>query len=120
MWTAVLAAYLLVVQSILSAYALGALAAPRQPDASGFVICTLHGFGAQPEDDGQQDPHAAYEHCKWACSILPATLPPPGMAADAAHAPTPGQVAFVRPAIPVSPSRPEGSPGNPRAPPARG
>lgn len=115
-WVALVAAYLLAAQSLLSAYAASALAAPVQPDAAGFIICSAHGI-AQPPGDDQPDPRQTVNHCQWACSVVPVALLPPDGVAGGWTDRFPAYTVSFRSHIPMpSPGR-EGSPGNPRAPP---
>lgn len=118
-WVALVAAYLVVFQSLLSAYATGVLAAPAGPDAFDPVICTAHGaVQAAADDDGSPDVHKAANCCQWGCGLLAAALPPREGAAGAIIRERPGAAAFFRSHIRIPASGREGSPGNPRAPPA--
>lgn len=117
MWVALVAAYLLAVQSLLSAYAGGAAAAPVRSDFSGFVICTSHGI-VQPQDGEQPDKRQILDHCRWACSVIPAALPPPGETADIVFGHVPEHEAFFHSGVMVPSRDRKGNPRNPRAPPA--
>lgn len=115
-----LAAYLLAVQSILSAYAMGVLAGPRQPDGAGFVICTLHGVAPQPEDEGPQETQQSLGYCEWACSTLPVAVPPPATSVQKGIVERIETAAFFPPHAPILNIERKGRPGNPRAPPKLG
>ncbi|MER9139443.1 DUF2946 family protein [Mesorhizobium sp. M0047] len=112
---ALVAAYLLLLQSTLGAFAFGNVPNASQLDAFGNVICT-HG-GATQLPGGNQPPSHQPACCVLGCGMFsPAFAPPPdaGLALDSRSFET---VAFVfRAAIHLDFVR-ERSPSNPRAPP---
>ncbi|MGV6876411.1 DUF2946 family protein [Pseudochelatococcus sp. B33] len=116
-WVAVVAAYALVIQSLLGAFAIGASAAPSRLDAFGTVICTSHGVealpdGADPSKSGLMPDHCAVGCCAFAHAILSV---PDYTAVPVAFVPQ--EDAVLRPAPEARASGREGLPGNPRAPP---
>ncbi|WP_347276900.1 DUF2946 family protein [Rhizobium sp. YJ-22] len=116
-WVAFVAAYMLVLQSLLTAFAVGAMAAPRPIDAFGGIICTSHG-DTKPSGDGSSDRHDPPDCCMAGCAMLSGAPAPRG--ADAllfVGAPREIAVVFREYTSPVFHLR-EGRSGNPRAPPA--
>lgn len=116
-WVALAAAYILVIQSILGAFALGATAAPLPLDAFGTIICLSHETAALPGDDGSSGPHKMPDCCTIGCSLFQAAFTP----AIAHEGPLFGlnreSATVFRAPPPLVPRASEGSPGNPRAPP---
>ncbi|TPN22986.1 hypothetical protein FKO01_29415 [Mesorhizobium sp. B2-3-3] len=112
---ALVAAYLLLLQSTLGAFAFATGPNAAQLDAFGNVICTHDGAAQLPGDD--QHPSHLPACCVLGCGMFsPAFAPPPdaGLALASLSFET---VAFVFPAsIHLGFAR-ERSPSNPRAPP---
>jgi hypothetical protein len=112
---AFVAAYLLLLQSMLGAFASAIEQNAPQLDAFGNVICTHDGAAQLPGGDPR--PSHLPECCTIGCSMLsPAYVPPP----DAGT--LPGSlsfqaVAFVLPAFRHLDFARDRSPSNPRAPP---
>ncbi|HEY4192947.1 MAG TPA: hypothetical protein VGM46_09910 [Mesorhizobium sp.] len=111
------AAYLLVLQSVVGAFALGVGPSPAQLDAFGNIICTHDGTGKLP-DGGPQQRHMP-NCCVLGCALASSALcTPPAEACrielrSSFHAidylpAAPAHLAFER----------DRSPANPRAPPA--
>ncbi|RWC47775.1 MAG: hypothetical protein EOS55_15395 [Mesorhizobium sp.] len=112
---ALVAAYLLLLQSTLGAFAFGAAPNASQLDAFGNVICTHEGATQLP--DGNQLPSHLPACCVLGCSMVSAAFAPPPDAGLALHSLSFEAVAFVFPvAIHLDFAR-ERSPSNPRAPP---
>ena len=112
---ALVAAYLLLLQSMLGAFAFGAGPNASQLDAFGNVICTHEGATQLP--GGNQSPSHLPACCVLGCSMFsPAFAPPPdaGLALGSLSFET---VAFVFPAAIHLDFARERSPSNPRAPP---
>ncbi|WP_192364897.1 DUF2946 family protein [Mesorhizobium mediterraneum] len=110
------AAYLLVLQSALGAFAFGIGPNASQLDAFGNVICTQEGAAQLPGGDPHQQHMPAC--CMLGCGMASAVYAPPPAAAT-----VPGNfpveiVAFVLPAFQHLDFTRERSPSNPRAPPA--
>lgn len=112
---ALVAAYLLLLQSTLGAFAFGSGPSAAQLDAFGNVICTHDGATQLP--GGDQHPSHLPACCTLGCSMFsPAYAPPPdaGLALASLSFET---VAFVFPATTHLDFARERSPSNPRAPP---
>lgn len=117
-WVALLAACVLVVQSLAGALATGAHASSVQLDAFGGVICTFDAAPATPSGGGEAPEKRQTPACCFAgCPSFAWAAPP---ARDAAPVPP----LLVRRSDPVVPQRADhrpterrGSPANPRAPP---
>lgn len=117
-WIALVAAYVLLAQSLFAAFAIGASAAPLVDNPAGAVLCAP--LGAVPAPDGTPLPgnHHLPDCCLTGCMMFgPAALPAPDgpglLAPAAAHA------TAIRPMgshIAALPRR--GTPIHPRAPPA--
>lgn len=112
---ALVAAYVLVLQSLLGAFALGAGPAAAATDAFGNVICTHDGAAGQPAGDRHDhQPPCCTLGCAFSASALgPAPdaalhLRTASAEAGAAMVPAPGQPLFSR----------HRWQANPRAPPA--
>ncbi|WP_137932750.1 DUF2946 family protein [Mesorhizobium comanense] len=111
---ALVAAYLLLLQSTLGAFAFGVPNA-AQLDAFGNVICTHDGATQLP--DGDQHPSHPPACCTLGCSMFSSAFAPPPDAGIALGNFSFQTVAFVFPAsIHLGFAR-ERSPSNPRAPP---
>jgi hypothetical protein len=112
---AFVAAYLLVLQSMLGAFASAIEQNAPQLDAFGNVICTHDGAAQLP--DGDRHPPHPPECCTIGCSMLShAYVPPP--AAGTLPGSLPFQdVAFLLPAFRHLDFARARSPSNPRAPP---
>lgn len=107
-------AYLLVLQSALGAFALGAGPAVGQLDAFGNVICTHEGAVERPAGDPQHQ----HDCCLFGCSLSSfayGALPAAGNIVHAVRYELVVQVAPRTDAAPVVRIR---TPVNPRAPPA--
>ena len=116
MWIAFVAAYMLVLQSILTALAAGAMAAPLQRDAFDGIICISHSETQQPQD-GSPDRHSLPDCCITGCSMSAAPMPHVTDTLFVVSEPRESTVVFREhdsPALRLS----EGRSGNPRAPPA--
>jgi len=117
-WVALLAAFVLVVQSLAGALATGAHAASVQLDAFGGVICTTDAAPSPSGGDESPEKRHTPSCCLAGClSFAWAALP--------ARAATPLPPLLVRRSDPVVPQRADhrpterrGSPANPRAPPS--
>jgi hypothetical protein len=112
---ALVAAYLLLLQSTLGAFAFGTVPNPSQLDAFGNVICTQAGAAQLP--GGNPPPSHLLACCMLGCSMFsPAFAPPPnaGLALGRLSFET---VAFVFPATTHLDFVRERTPSNPRAPP---
>jgi hypothetical protein len=106
------AAYLLVLQSMLGAFAFGLSPNASQLDAFGSVICTQEGAAQLP---GQQHMPAC---CMLGCGVASAAyVPPPAAGMVPGNFPV-ETVAFVLPAFRHLDFARDRSPSNPRAPPA--
>jgi hypothetical protein len=112
---ALVAAYLLLLQSTLGAFAFGAGPNASQLDAFGNVICTREGATQLP--GGNQPPSHLPACCVLGCSMFsPAFAPPPdaGLVLGSLSLET---AAFLFPAAIHLDFARERSPSNPRAPP---
>ncbi len=112
---ALVAAYLLLLQSVLGAFAFGTGPNASQLDAFGNIICTHEGAAELPV--GDQHPAHMPACCMLGCSMVSQVHAPPpesGMALASLSFET---VAFVFPAIVHLDFTRERSPSNPRAPP---
>ncbi|TIW99412.1 MAG: hypothetical protein E5V59_07350 [Mesorhizobium sp.] len=112
---ALVAAYLLLLQSTLGAFAFGAAPNASQLDAFGNVICTHEGATQLP--DGNQLPSHLPACCVLGCSMVSAAFAPPPDAGLALRSLSFEAVAFVFPAAVHLDFARERSPSNPRAPP---
>jgi hypothetical protein len=110
------AAYLLVLQSVLGAFAFGIGPNASQLDAFGNVICTQEGAAQHPGSDPHQQHLPAC--CVLGCSMASAVCAPPPAAAVVADSFFVETVAFVLPAFQHLDFTRDRSPSNPRAPPA--
>lgn len=111
------AAYMLMLQSVLGALAFGSDPQASQLDAFGNVICTHAGAAQLPSEDNPQQPRHLPNCCTFGCIMSGATLsgPPPMFAVS--HGITFEAVAFAEPsAAPIVLPR-KRSVANPRAPP---
>jgi hypothetical protein len=116
-WVAILAAYALAVQALLACLAIGASAAPASLGSPGIVICSGHGAETHPgSGDPSKSGHLPSCCAIGCCMVWHAVLSAPEATAS--------PVRLVRPSGPpfhLRPephrARPEGTPGNPRAPP---
>jgi hypothetical protein len=115
MAVALVAAYLLVLQSMASAFAFGDAASLVQLDAFGNVICTHDGAGTLPASDQHQQHMPPC--CTFGCTMGSAVLAPPPLATKFSQAVVFETVIFtpLRPVLTIS--EPRYSPANPRAPP---
>jgi hypothetical protein len=118
LWVALGAAYLVLVQMLVTGIALGAEATPSRQAGLPTVICSFRGSSAVPDGTGHPSgPAHLPECCTLGCSMFgPTVAPPPAMVslplsrqitqtpvvAFADQAPAPGE---------------RRTPGNPRAPP---
>jgi hypothetical protein len=112
------AAYMLMLQSVLGALAFGTGPQASQLDAFGNVICTHSGAAELPSGATPQQPRHLPDCCAFGCIMSGATFsaPPPLFAVS--HGITFEAVAFAEPsAAPVALPR-ERSAANPRAPPS--
>ncbi|TIN30115.1 MAG: hypothetical protein E5Y31_09040 [Mesorhizobium sp.] len=112
---ALVAAYLLLLQSTLGAFAFGAGPNASQLDAFGNVICTHEGATQLP--GGNQPPSHLPACCVLGCSMVSAAFAPPPDAGLALGSPSVETVAFLFPAAIHLDFARERSPSNPRAPP---
>lgn len=108
---ALVAAYLLVLQSALGAFAFGLSPDVSPLDAFGNVICTHDGAAELPGGD----PHR--QHMPACCSMVSAAHAPPPDAVALARSLVFEAVAFVLPAFRHLDFARARSPSNPRAPP---
>ncbi|SIT57356.1 conserved exported hypothetical protein [Mesorhizobium prunaredense] len=108
------AAYLLVLQSVLGAFAFGIGPDASQRDAFGNVICTQQGAAQRPGDPHQQHMPAC---CVPGCGVASAVYAPPPAAATLSSNFSVETVAFVLPAFRYLDFARDRSPSNPRAPP---
>ncbi|ESZ22157.1 DUF2946 family protein [Mesorhizobium sp. L48C026A00] len=107
------AAYLLVLQSVLGAFAFGIGPDASQRDAFGNVICTHEGAAQRPGGDQQHIPAC----CVPGCGVASAVYAPPPAAATPSGNFSVETVAFVLPAFRHLDFARDRSPSNPRAPP---
>lgn len=118
-WTAVAAAYLLVLQVLVTGIAGGAHAAPLSPDPVATVLCgpSAHG-GTAPLDDSGSSSHQGQACCVLGCSMFGAgAAPPPAIWSLVRHpVPVVADTVVAR-SREVRPSAHGSSPGLPRAPP---
>ncbi|TPI29664.1 hypothetical protein FJW08_17145 [Mesorhizobium sp. B3-2-1] len=112
---ALVAAYLLLLQSTLGAFAFGTGQSAAQLDAFGNVICTHDGATQLP--GGDQHPSHLPACCTLGCSMFSPTYAPPPDAGLALASLSFEIVAFVFPATTHLDFARERSPSNPRAPP---
>jgi len=110
------AAYLLLLQSMLGAFAFGTGPDASQLDAFGNVICTHEGAAQLPGGDQHQQHMPAC--CMLGCSKMSAAYAPPPDAASLSASLSFEAVAFVVPAFRHLDFARDRSPSNPRAPPA--
>ena len=112
---ALVAAYLLLLQSTFGAFAFGAGPGPSQLDTFGNVICSHEGAARLPGND----PHPSHlpACCGVGCSMFSPVFAPPPVAAMAPAPLSFEVVAFVFPAILHLDFARKRSPSNPRAPP---
>jgi hypothetical protein len=117
-WVALGAAYLVVVQMLVTGIALGAQAAPSRQADLFTVICSFHGTTAAPDGPGQSSDHAHLPACcVLGCSMFgPTVAPPPAIAGIL----VPRQI-VREPVFALADQPPlaqeRRTPGNPRAPP---
>lgn len=109
------AAYLLVLQSMLGAFAFGIGPDASQRDAFGNVICTQQGAAQLPGGDPHQQHIPAC--CMAGCGMASAVYAPPPAAATLSGNFSVETVAFVLPAFRHLDFARDRSPSNPRAPP---
>ena len=112
---ALVAAYLLLLQSTLGAFAFGTGPNAVQLDAFGNVICTRDGATQLP--GGDQHPSHLPACCTLGCSMFSSAFAPPPDAGLALGSLSFETVAFVFPASIHLDFARERSPSNPRAPP---
>ncbi|PAP93553.1 DUF2946 family protein [Mesorhizobium wenxiniae] len=115
MSAAIAAAYLLVLQSMLSAFAFGIGPDASQRDAFGNVICTQQGAAQLPGGDPHQQHIPAC--CVLGCGMASAVYAPPPAAATLSGNFSVETVAFLLPAFRHLDFARDRSPSNPRAPP---
>lgn len=109
------AAYLLVLQSALGAFAFGLGPGMGQLDAFGNVICTHDGLAERPDGDQRPQGHVC---CLLGCNLAGVAFGTPPATDGLAHLQWFGQSLQAVPASdPVTAGR-QRSPANPRAPPA--
>lgn len=109
------AAYFLLLQSLLGAFAAGAASQAAQLDAFGNVICTHESAAPGPADT---DRHAIPTCCAFGCLMAAPLLAPPVDAAAFMRTVFFEPVAFRFPASAHLSFARQRSPVNPRAPPA--
>lgn len=99
-WTAILAAYALVLQVMLAGLAAGAMAAPAASGDDGFVLCLGAADPTAPPSGGDTPAHKGFPDCCTAgCPMLgSAATPPP----DAASLPPPDLRAIAAVSGPVT------------------
>jgi hypothetical protein len=112
---ALVAAYLLVLQSMFGAFAFGLGPDASQRDAFGNVICTHEGVAERPGGDPHQQHMPTC--CVLGCGMVSAAHAPPPDAAALARSLVFDAVAFVLPAFRHLDFARARSPSNPRAPP---
>jgi len=115
---ALVAAYLLLLQSTLGAFAFGTGPNAAQLDAFGNVICTHDGATQRP--GGDQHPTHLPACCTLGCSMFSSVQAPPPDTGVALRNLSHEAVAFVFPAAIHLDFARERSPSNPRAPPLAG
>ncbi|UVK47460.1 hypothetical protein BPNPMPFG_003238 [Mesorhizobium sp. AR07] len=114
---ALVAACLLLLQSMLGAFAFGTGPNASQLDAFGNVICTREGAAQLP--GGNPPPSHLPACCVLSCGMSSAAFAPPPEAGLALGSLSFEAVAFVFPAILHLDFARERSPSNPRAPPLK-
>ncbi|MCV3207482.1 hypothetical protein OHD62_12600 [Mesorhizobium sp. YC-39] len=112
---ALVAAYLLVLQSTLGAFAFGLSPVASQLDAFGNIICTHDGAAELPGGDPHQQHMPAC--CMLGCNMVSPVPSSPPDAVALARSLVFEAVAFVFPATTHLDFARERSPSNPRAPP---
>lgn len=112
---ALVAAYLLLLQSTLGAFALGIGPSASQLDAFGNVICTREGAAELP--GGNPPPSHLPTCCVLGCGMFSPPFAPPPAAALAPGSLSFEVIAFVFPATTHLDFARKRSPSNPRAPP---
>jgi hypothetical protein len=112
---AFVAAWLLVLQSALGAFAFGNGPQPRQLDAFGNVICTHDGAAELPTGDPHQQPMPPC--CSFGCIMAGTVFNPPPTALALTRAVVFATVAFATPSPAPAVFPRERSAANPRAPP---
>ncbi|TKT82403.1 hypothetical protein [Aquamicrobium sp. LC103] len=113
-WVALVAAYMLVLQSAMGALALGI--GPSQPalDAFGNPLCIT---GTERSDAGGKAGHGLLpDCCVPGCAMFAPASNPPEAASVATLPSLPGRISFAVERD-ISVPAPEHHPGNPRAPP---
>ncbi|MBS7701510.1 MULTISPECIES: DUF2946 family protein [unclassified Chelatococcus] len=115
-WVALVAAYMLILQSVLGAFAIGASASPERNDVFGTILCAPSGDQSGASDDAPVRRHLP-DCCLYGCSMFaPVLLSLPA----AAETPFEHPVVLSHPLPDFgvrAPLRRDGSPGRPRAPP---
>ncbi|CAH1655480.1 DUF2946 family protein [Chelatococcus asaccharovorans] len=115
-WVALVVAYMLVLQSVLGAFAIGASASPERNDVFGTFLCAPSGDLSGASDDAPVRKHLP-DCCLYGCSMFaPVLLSLPA----AAETPFEHSAVLAHPLPDLGvrpPSRRDGSPGRPRAPP---
>lgn len=116
-WIALVAAYVLLIQALFGAFAIGASAGPLIDQPGGAIICAP--LGAVPAPDGSPLPasHHLPDCCLTGCMMFGAAILPP-FGAGGIFVPAKADAVPVRPtgiALPAAPRR--GTPIHPRAPP---
>jgi hypothetical protein len=115
MAVALVAAWLLVLQSALTAFAFGGGPQPRQLDAFGNVICTHDGAAELPAGDPHRQPVPSC--CAFGCIVSGTAFSPPPAAFALARGIVFETVAFAVPAPAPALFPRERMAANPRAPP---
>jgi hypothetical protein len=113
---ALVAAYLLVLQSAVGAFAIGIGPDASQLDAFGNVVCTQEGATQLPGGDPHQQHMPAC--CVLGCGMASAAYAPPPAAGTVSGNFSVETDAFVLPAFGHLDFTRDRSPSNPRAPPA--
>ena len=113
---ALAAVYLLLLQSLLGAFAFGTGPSASPLDAFGNVICTHEGAAQLPGGDPHRQHMPAC--CVLGCSMVSSAYAPPPDAGRLAASLSSEAVAFTVPAFRHIDFARDRSPSNPRAPPA--
>src|SRR5690606_25668653 len=106
----------LVFQAFLGAVAIDASATPPQLDFFGNIICTSHGAVTLPDSGDPAEPRQAPDCCTLGCYMLWHAASVPEASGFAVRLADGTSTGFCS-RSPHRAPRPEGCPGNPRAPP---
>lgn len=115
-WVALVAAYMLLAQSLVSAFALGVSASPAFADTLGSVLCAPSGAELPAGGDGPAKPHLP-DCCLTGCSLFGQALLPAVYGASLLVPAAPDASSALPPAARTLGTDRRWQPANPRAPP---